>query len=938
MKGATTSVHLSPEALSLWAKKGRDGSLTWLPLVIHMADSAGVAGKLWDAWLPDTAKRLIASHLRGEAVALLAPQELMHVARQFFTLLCAVHDLGKAIQIFQSIQSRNLPSQLDAELLDKQIMAGLPMPPDGAKHNEDKKELPHALATLQLLLRAGCHKSVCAVLGAHHGMPATTQMVNDSTWEKMPDAFHFGKRGKADWQRVQQEVLDYALSLAGFGNIGELPEPDKEAQVLLSGLVITADWVASNEAYFPYIGLHEAWHHLLHAEAQKARLEKAWEALKLPTPWNPNPPMDTDALYTQRFAPKDADFHPYPIQQLAAQIAQATLQPGIMLIEAMMGQGKTEAALAAAELMAQSCGCSGLFFALPTQATSNGIYPRVADWAVRLDGKDRHSIRLAHGKAQFNQAYRGLMEGSSNVGVDEKQPLIVHTWFEGHKKALLADFVVGTIDQLLMAALRQKHVMLKHLGLAGKVVIIDEVHAYDVYMSRYLMRALEWLGAYGVPVIVLSATLPAAKRQELIDAYLAGRGSRAAGDSSWRQSRAYPLITWTDGDQVHSQGIVQQDSQREVLLHGIASEALVDHLQGLLVQGGCIGIIMNTVRAAQALAGQLQQRFPEDGTVELLHAAFLAPDRAEKERLLLEELGKPGPETKRPKLRIIVGTQVLEQSLDIDFDLLVTQLCPMDLLLQRIGRLHRHDRPRPDAFRQARCLILDLDEEGFDPGSRAVYGSYALMRTKALLPASLRLPSDIPELVQDAYDDQILPDPLPEGYREARAEWLERTARSEGRAQTYLLTGPSSRRKLGLESWLEMGTDCSELCGEAAVRDGGDSIEVLLLQQRQCAIHFVPWQEDGRIIPHDQRLEPELARLVACQQIRLPKELCSKWNIEETIGQLEAQTRILKLWQDSPWLKGQLILLLDESLSACLNGYRISYNRATGLTHSREGK
>ena len=128
MKGATTSVYLSPEALSLWAKKGRDGSLTWLPLVIHMADSAGVAGKLWDAWLPDTVKRLIAGHLRGETVALLAPQELMDAARQFFIFLCAAHDLGKVIQAFQSRQTGNFPSQLDAELLDKQIMAGLPMP------------------------------------------------------------------------------------------------------------------------------------------------------------------------------------------------------------------------------------------------------------------------------------------------------------------------------------------------------------------------------------------------------------------------------------------------------------------------------------------------------------------------------------------------------------------------------------------------------------------------------------------------------------------------------------------------------------------------------------------------------------------------------------------------------------------------------------------
>ena len=164
-----------------------------------------------------------------------------------------------------------------------------------------------------------------------------------------------------------------------------------------------------------------------------------------------------------------------------------------------MGAGKTEAALVCAEILAAKTKRTGVFFALPTQATSDGIFPRLLDWIKNLDTDSVHAIELAHGKAQFNEDYQALrlFGGDANVGEDEDDGVIVHQWFGGPKKTLLADFVAGTIDQLLLAALKQKHVMLRHLGLAGKVVVIDECHAYDAYMGQYLYRALNWLGVPG---------------------------------------------------------------------------------------------------------------------------------------------------------------------------------------------------------------------------------------------------------------------------------------------------------------------------------------------------------------------------------------------------------------------------------------------------------
>ena len=160
------------------------------------------------------------------------------------------------------------------------------------------------------------------------------------------------------------------------------------------------------------------------------------------------------------------------------------------------------------------------------------------------------AIQLAHGMAELNENYLRLQGGRVQLEEDapEEHQVQVHQWFRGSKQALLANFVIGTVDQLLMAALCQKHVMLRHLGLAGKVVIVDECHAYDAYMNRYLDRALEWLGWYRVPVILLSATLPARRRAELIEAYQQKR--RPGPDAPWKTSCGYPLLTWTDGAEV----------------------------------------------------------------------------------------------------------------------------------------------------------------------------------------------------------------------------------------------------------------------------------------------------------------------------------------------------------------------------------------------------
>ena len=174
--------------------------------------------------------------------------------------------------------------------------------------------------------------------------------------------------------------------------------------------------------------------------------------------------------------------------------------------------------------------------------------------------KTLHSIQLAHAAADLNDDYHALVSGNTVMYDEDGSGLVVHSGLSGRKQALLSDFVIGTVDQMLLAALKQKHVMLRHLGLAGKVVIVDECHAYDAYMNQYLDRILTWLGVYKVPVIILSATLPSARRTEMIKAYL---GHKSGGSASWMHSLDYPQLTYTDGNSVMQKALSWNNRQRK---------------------------------------------------------------------------------------------------------------------------------------------------------------------------------------------------------------------------------------------------------------------------------------------------------------------------------------------------------------------------------------
>lgn len=892
------------------AKSSRDTKEKWLPLYMHSLDAAGIMEKLIRRWLPDSVVNAVG----------LPEEEFIRVA----VFLAATHDEGKLGAVFIEKISIALSGIVRERLVRDGFL-------DAEKRRMGVKDLRHTVTGEMILRETGCPVAYASMVGGHHGRPTGREEREGAMIEAYPRSY-FGNADTEKWRSVWNAAYHFARKRAGYQEGEEFPKLTVPAQVLLTGLLIVADWIASNPEYFPLLPVESTGSLTEYPQ----RVDQAWSILGFTESWNPCCFGINAKIFRERFG-----FELRPVQEMVLKAVQETGQPGLYILEAGMGTGKTEAALAAAELLATKAGCGGLYIGLPTQATANGIFPRLESWAERQAQKDcvTLSIRLAHGMATLNKEYNALFSGDASMeDAVPEELLIVHEWFQGRKQALLADFVIGTIDQLLMMSLRKRHVFLRHLGLAGKVVIIDEAHSYDVYMSVYLDMALKWLGAYKIPVIVLSATLPEKRRKELVLAYQSKRRSSA---EEWQRSREYPLLTWTDGKTVNQRSVEEKGIVRQVRIEKLLEKNLIPYLVNAATENACVGVIVNTVGKAQEIAQALYDAKPDGVEVILFHSRYTAEDRARIEEKLLRRLGKESGEPERQRL-IVVATQVLEQSLDIDLDVLVSELCPMDLLLQRIGRLWRHAlHGRPPGFTEAKCLLLCTEDELYGEGTKKVYHELLLRRTAAKLKDVIELPKDIPELVQDVYElENDLMERTAE-YCRLEENFLLNEGKRREKAEGYCITKPTTDAGNTLSDWLSNDAGEDNVSAEASVRDGGAAgIEVLLMVLRQDKITFLPWQDEGEVFRGYDIPAEEEARKILRQRIRLPKEFSGK-RYEETIAELEKWKKQAPEWEWSPWLRNEYILFLDETFSTELCGYRLVYSKEFGLinsTLSPEGK
>ncbi|WP_181778658.1 MULTISPECIES: CRISPR-associated helicase Cas3' [Brevibacterium] len=1031
----------------LWAKTLRDRDtqelIGWLPLLVHLRDTAEVATRLYHHRKSRQQLSVIESMIPAEIV----PDALIR-------FLASLHDVGKAGPNFQAQDSERA-----ARLHESSHRPDSEAPVLNVRQCQEigsQAEFPHSLASEVIVGRVLASEfgmvhqpkssiaskfgpstsspvplpvvhQLASVLGAHHGMTAYGAMAKRRICApRWP--LELGMRESA-WPAVQRDIASRLIAESGVDFSSDLwKDPglhfDRGVLSLLSSLVIEADWIASNHDLFPLIAPDED---IRHCRPSSERAEAAWNALGLPGLWTPCPTPDIAAALGSRFALPEAA-RPRPGQAAAHAATTGLVEPAIVLLEDETGRGKTEAGLLAAENLAHATGASGVLFCLPTQATTNGMFPRYLSWIERLDSEgpdDDVTTALAHGKANLNEDRRKLRRldrpgqpqrlrisdqgGGDLTGVELGNGLPPdsqvhdeyrsrrhgsaptrlrpgnHTWLSGRKKRLQADFVIGTVDQLLMAGLRARHLMLRHSGLADKVIVIDEVHASDSTMRVFLRKALVWLGRWGVPVVVLTATLPPEQKHHLIEAYRRGLDLRASSGTDHQHltrpadsrepdaadapdppetEAVYPALTVATAGSTTVIPIEAGDS-KSVTLDELDDDdtALIDAITRYGSEGGCIAVIRNSVRRVQATAEALRNAFGFDA-VTVAHARFTASDRAERDRSLLEAFGKDS--SKRPDFSIVVATSVIEQSLDIDFDLMFTDLCPVDLLIQRIGRVHRHSgRARPGPVTQARCIITrpggDGDEgPNFPSDSEHIYGRHVLLRTAAALrvicrAGTLTSPDDIASLVHTVYSGQRLgPDEWWPAMDAAKKAARLKEATAQDLAERWA-TEPD-RPLQGLDDWLNLNDGDPEDSDpyereRGSVRDGSESIEVLLVLSDGTGWRTLDWlpRMGGVDIPTTAEVPWHVAEAVANSSIRLPFAMCRGFDGDKVIEELEKFG--VAAWQRSPLLRGQLVLpMTAESdvaessrhhgedaprFSARVGDWHVVYDRAMGLVAER---
>lgn len=937
-----TTIRPPAAAWALAWAKSLDVDGEWLPLWRHMADSASVADHLWREWLPASAREVVAVETgSGDVAASLA------------RFLAAAHDVGKISEVFSSQCPR---------LRERMADIGFAIP-DAAVSYEQRKAWPHgsvsARSVWEWLYDAqggrGQASTVSAVLAGHHG-----------TFPSSPPA----EVPETDpiWAESRRLAIDYAVELSGI-NTADLVHVarvglSQAAQVVLTGFVVVCDWIASNQKLFPYGVGHDGSHH-----DESDRAARALAALALPRPWSPCPPAGDSDLFAARFE-LPAGASPWPVQLAAVEQARLMAEPELMIIEAPTGEGKTEAAFAAAEVVAANFGCGGVTVALPTCATSDAMFTRTLSWLERSvpEGTSASAL-LTHSRSRFNAEYTGLsavIPDSGLAGIHDDGSrlaggaLTAHWWLRARKKSALADFTVGTIDQVLFLALQSRHLMLRHLGIAGKVVVLDEVHAADTYMAHFLDRALEWLGALGVPVVALTATLTPERRCAMLAAYRRGRsaaagaqitsGSRPGPDfAAAADATAFPLIVRVGSGTptIIEPAASGRMSAYHVEFVGDDDAELVRAVTAAVEQGACVVVVRNTVARAQSIYTALFSELGSDRAM-LLHSRFILADRLEREGALKELLGPPLKGRQRPPGIAIVSTQVIESSLDIDADLMYSDLAPLDLLVQRAGRLHRHARPagaRPTTASTPRFLLtgVEISPEGSSPatdkGSAHIYGSSSLLRTTAVLLDHLALtggvlesPRDVANLVRAAYSPDAVP---PAGWEDewevAERKKAEFDADRERRSSTFRLRPPGPGPAY---DWNTGSSDepKEEALGHAQVRDTENSLDVVVVREVDGRIRSLPWLEGhgDELVDSDFGISDELARAVAMCTVSLPSWTFHGSREQRLLDELERGG--IAGWQSSPWLKGMLPLLLDEDFQTQIGDLQMEYDYSTGLT------
>ncbi len=701
--------------------------------------------------------RTVFSHcyIVGAIARALLSRLLPNLRRDLFPvgseLVAAAHDVGKVSPTFQEKIRRGRTGTLNYV---RNSMKGL----ETADPDIEVSWGGHAGVSEAAARDYLNDKYIPSILGQHHGK---SPLLN-------------GKGGSAPcfggevWQQRREELFQALKDSLEC----EWPKVESSLQArILAGLTTVSDWIGSG-TLFDDPG-NENWHSLIEES------------------------LDLAGLTSPKIVPRLSfeDIFGYFPRSAQQRFMEACQGPGVYILEAPMGVGKTEAALFAAYQILAAGQSNGIYFALPTQLTSEKIHERMERFLEKIIAPScLQSLQLIHGNAWLK----------SEMG-EEGQP--GGSWFSSTKRAILAPFGVGTVDQALMAVMNVKHGFVRAFGLVGKVVILDEVHSYDSYTGTILDSLVEALRQLGCTVIILSATLTLERRHALING--------ATDDLR------YPLISISDEIRTSVVAIEPGPDLKTTIRFCQEDQTAVEEALRRAEEGQQVLWVENTVAEAQQRFLQLSAR-SSDLNIEcgLLHSRFLRCDRQKIEDKWVGHFGKDGVARRKERGRIWVGTQILEQSLDIDADFLITRICPTDMLLQRIGRLWRHsETPRTASSSREAWILSPNLEAALENHERAigkstrVYSPYILLRSIEVWEklSSLLLPSTMRDLIEKTYQ-----------CREEKGIWLE--------LQHELENERDELRRFAELGLSKEGTTQAE--SKATTRYGEiDSAEVLLVQE-----------------------------------------------------------------------------------------------------------
>jgi len=758
------------------AKAGED--LVPHPLICHIIDTAAVAEILYPVVLgPGCRKQL------SVAFAPLGTDPDAWVA-----FLCGLHDLGKLSPAFQALRA-DVATHL---LGDADVAAIMRQHTLRAQTGRTRTDTFHGVLTTDLFRRLlekwGAPIETALVLsqtlGGHHGSFFSDTVIAHAAAATCDN-------GGEEWFRRAEALVRQTAELLGLPDPRTLPWSEIEvgtgAAVALAGLTTVSDWIASRAVdKGTYAGADVDLAGYVELSRKRA-LAQVVDGLGWSS-WSP--PEDT--TYAGLFSEKAR-----PLQLEVERLIASKTRPGILIVEAPTGEGKTKLALQCVVSLVRQLGLAGFFIAMPTRATSNQMFEEVDALLRWLDSS--LSAKLLHGTAAeyLSDRRAGLARAEAfrpeDVGADlcdGAQDEAVREWFT-RLRGLLAPLAVGTIDRLLQSGIRSRWAPVPLVGLSHRVVVLDEVHGYDLYMSTLVDRVLWWLGWFEVPVILLSATLPTARRKQLMQAWYAGtRRCRPHEVDIAMPPVKYPRAIWLDASGIPEQAETAAstlNTDRRIALARLADRELVEWALRHAARGWGVAVIHNVhsrIRKTMVALRSAIRSLPEEARPRVVEiTGQLTRARRTTVEKELKQLFGPGGERAPQAGYIVVGTQVLEQSLDLDFDIMASDPAPIDSLIQRAGRLHRFRAAVPDELPILALLGVAEPKSGpkWPAHTTRIYRDLVLLRTWALLRdrRELRLPDELSALVDATYPEVDSDADCPAGWE---LRW-EKAIAAMGRAR-----------------------------------------------------------------------------------------------------------------------------------------------------------